>query len=62
VRVFDSAGRVVRTLVDRDEAAGFRECAWDGRDERGRPVASGVYFLRAETGDSVVERRAVLLR
>jgi len=62
LRVFDAAGRAVRTLVDRDEPGGVREIAWDGCDEGGTAVASGIYFVRLEAGDAVLERRAILLK
>lgn len=51
LHVYDVLGRVVRTLV-RDEsprAAGFYSVRWDGRDQSGRAVASGVYFFRLLT-------------
>ncbi len=44
--IFDVAGRRVRMLVSGWEAGGRREVAWDRRDERGAPVASGVYYCR----------------
>lgn len=61
--VFDMAGRVVRTLID-DEShgPGHHEEVWRGRDETGRPCASGTYFYRLETDDSAATKRMVLLR
>jgi hypothetical protein len=54
LRIFDPAGRVVRTLFDGEMGAGHRSIAWDGRDAVGRPVASGIYF-----GSLLVDGRAV---
>jgi hypothetical protein len=48
IRVFDVAGRVVRTLVDSDVAAGRRAVAWQGDTDTGQRAASGVYFIRME--------------
>ncbi len=48
--VHDVAGRWVRTLVDRRQVGGDYRAVWDGRDSRGLPVASGVYFCRARIG------------
>ncbi|MBE0564529.1 MAG: hypothetical protein IH621_01110 [Krumholzibacteria bacterium] len=42
LRVYDITGRLVRTLVDGHEAAGTRSVTWHGRDDQGRPVASGI--------------------
>jgi hypothetical protein len=52
-------GRVVRRLADRELAPGIHSIWWDGADERGNPVASGVYFAELTTGDAVA-RKAVL--
>jgi putative hemolysin len=61
--VYDAAGRVVRTLLNREPRDGGEHTAsWDGRDDRGRRVASGAYFYRLEVGEEVVVRRMVLLK
>jgi len=48
VVVYDLQGRAVRTLVDEDLPAGRHAAVWQGEDDRGRGVASGVYFARLE--------------
>jgi hypothetical protein len=60
--IYDSAGRSVRTLVDRELLPGSFTETWDGRDGGGRSVASGVYFYRLETGKLVLTRKAVLVK
>ena len=62
LRVYDVAGHLVRTLVDAQRSPGTYEARWDGRDERGRGVASGVYFYRLRAGDFSQTRRMVLLK
>ncbi|MCK4680296.1 T9SS type A sorting domain-containing protein, partial [bacterium] len=63
VRVFDVSGKLVRTLVDSEyQTAGPRTLVWNGRDDGGRPVASGVYFFKVDIGGESLKRRAVLLR
>jgi hypothetical protein len=62
LRIYDLSGRLVRTLVDRYEAAGRRELAWDGRDEHGADVASGVYCYRLEAPGVLETKRMVLLK
>ena len=61
-RVYDVAGRKVHTLLDRVVGAGEREIRWDGTDDRGRRVASGVYFIRVETSREGGTLRVVLIR
>jgi len=60
--IFDPAGRVVRRLVDGVQTAGVHTAQWDGRDNRGVPVASGVYFCRLRAGKVIDTRRIVLLK
>jgi hypothetical protein len=60
--VFDATGRRVATLVDEVRAEGPHDVVWDGRNSRGRPVASGAYFYRLETAASSVSKRMVLIK
>lgn len=62
LRVFDSSGRLVRTLVDRTLAAGWHRFAWDGRDNAGMEAASGVYFLDLKGGKEGARTRLVRIR
>ena len=63
VRVFDAAGRLVRTLaVDRIFTAGRTVIPWDGRDDAGQAAASGVYFVRARIGAGSAMTKVVLVR
>lgn len=49
IKVYDLAGRVVRTLVDGAHEVGEYEVLWDGRTDTGDRAASGVYFIRMTT-------------
>ncbi|MCD4689922.1 S8 family serine peptidase, partial [bacterium] len=60
--VFDVAGRVVRHVVDGVIDAGPHDASWDGRDENGRPVASGVYFARFDADEVSASAKLVLVR
>jgi hypothetical protein len=62
LRIYDVAGRLVRTLVDEVRKAGSYEELWDGKNNRGTHVASGVYFYRFKTRDFEKTRKMVLLR
>ncbi len=50
IAVFDVTGRRIRMLLDAPQAAGYHAVGWDGRDEEGHRVTSGVYFYRMESG------------
>lgn len=55
--VYDARGRLVQTLVDRSMEAGEHARRWDGRDDEGRGVSSGLYFARLHTGSRVVRMK-----
>lgn len=59
VSVYDMAGRRVRGLSDRPRARGEHHVVWDGRDDRGRPAALGVYVVRLAIGDRTEVVRVV---
>lgn len=60
--VFDTAGRLVRTILDGAAGPGSVSAEWDGTDSEGRRVSSGVYFVRLEASGKQQTGRAVLLR
>lgn len=62
ISVVDLRGRTVARLVDESMDAGRHSAVWDGLDDSGRAVASGVYFSRLETGGQIVHGRMVLVR
>ncbi len=59
--VFDAVGRQVRTLASGPRAAGYHTVTWDGRDQRGRQLANGVYFVRLTADKQRFGRRVTLL-
>ncbi len=60
--VFDVGGRRVRTLLAGEVEAGSAETSWDGRDQSGTPVASGIYFCRLSALGTSLTRKITLLR
>jgi len=57
--IFDVAGRSVRRLLEGEQPAGTGVLSWDGRDEAGRPVPSGIYFCRLVAGERERVRRLI---
>ncbi len=62
VQVFDVQGRLVRTLLSEELAAGPHSVIWDGLDTSGRRAGSGVYFARLVSGDQLTQHKMVLLK
>ena len=55
-------GQEIRTMVDATLAAGYHDAIWNGRDNAGNQVASGVYLYRIRAGDFTEIKKLMLLR
>lgn len=62
IDIFDVSGRRVRNLVNSRSIPGTHSATWDGRDDRGRSLSSGVYFARVATSNATNTARMVLLK
>ncbi|MCD6335383.1 MAG: T9SS type A sorting domain-containing protein [Candidatus Latescibacteria bacterium] len=60
--VYNLLGQRVKILVDEVKAPGRHKVQWDGTDESGRRIASGIYFYRLMAGDFVKTRKMLLLQ
>jgi hypothetical protein len=60
--VYDVSGRLVKMLESGPHGPGEHSTVWMGRDESGRELSSGVYFVRLLTGDTVVVRKMVMVK
>lgn len=62
IEVNDLLGRRIRRLIDEEQTAGEHRVVWDGRDDRGQEVPSGVYFFIMRFKDKESLQRMILLR
>jgi hypothetical protein len=62
LKIFNTLGQEVRRLVDAAQAAGEHSVIWDGRDDAGRELSSGLYFCRLQAGEYAQTVKMVLLR
>jgi len=62
LHLLDVTGHVVRTLVDGSMSAGPHTASWNGRDNAGRSLPSGVYFARLEAEGGSIVRRVLMMR
>jgi hypothetical protein len=61
VDVYDLSGRLRRVLIRGDFSAGVHRTTWNGRDERGDPLAAGLYFLRARSQAHTAHLKLVVM-
>ncbi|RKY47602.1 MAG: hypothetical protein DRP91_07315, partial [Candidatus Neomarinimicrobiota bacterium] len=60
--IYNIVGQKVRTLVRQKYMPGKYVVVWDGKDDYGRLVPSGAYFLRMKAGDYISVKKMMLLR
>jgi flagellar hook assembly protein FlgD len=62
IEVYGIGGRLVKRIVDASLEAGTHRLTWDGRNEQGQMVSSGVYLYRASIDGERMERKVVMLK
>jgi flagellar hook assembly protein FlgD len=62
LRIYNLRGQLVKTMIDDELSPGRYELTWDGTDENGEKVASGVYLYRLKTPQIQTTRRMILLK
>jgi hypothetical protein len=60
--IYNILGQKVRTLVRKEIQKGLKTVIWDGKDDRGRDLSSGIYFYRLKAGELTQTKRMVLLK
>jgi hypothetical protein len=60
--IFNATGQVVRTLAAGNQSSGAHAVVWDGRDDSGQSISSGVYLCRLQVGDQVNTRKLILVK
>jgi len=62
IDIFNIIGQRVKTLVNQRETAGHKKVIWDGKNERGEAVSSGIYFYRLEADNFTQTRKMILMK
>jgi len=62
IKVYNIMGQLVRTLLDEEKLPGNYQLVWDGKDQSGEEVASGIYFYRLKSDEYVKTKKMILLR
>ena len=62
LKIYDVSGKCVARLVDKEQEKGSYTVAWNGKDETGNSMASGIYLYRLSAGNQTIAKKMVLLR
>jgi len=59
--IYDLRGRHVKTLIDDELEQGSHEAVWDGKDEQGQQVSSGIYLYTLKSGEKIYTRKMAVV-
>ena len=62
LKIYNSLGKEIRTLVMNDQETGVHTEIWDGRDDVGQEVSSGIYFIIFKAGEFVQTKKGLFLK
>lgn len=62
VKVYDISGRCIKTLLNKKQASGYYSIKWDGTDNGGKKLSSGIYFICLEAGKYTGAEKIILMR
>lgn len=62
LRVYDITGKLVKTLIEKETEAGYHSVSWDGTNESGKAVNSGLYLYRLDAGEYTDAHQMILLK
>ncbi|HOA28665.1 MAG TPA: C25 family cysteine peptidase [Candidatus Cloacimonadota bacterium] len=62
IQIYNLKGQLVKNLINSDLQSGNHQIVWDGRDDRGNGVSSGIYFYRMESGDYTRTNKMMLMK
>jgi len=62
LKIYNILGQLVKTLLDKPQEPGNYEIIWDGKDDKGNEVASGIYFYQLKAGEFSQTEKMILIR
>jgi flagellar hook assembly protein FlgD len=62
VSIFDAKGRLVNTLMNKNQTPGFFSLSWAGKDKNGKDVPTGVYFIQVKSGHNMDTQKVALIK
>ena len=62
LEVFDVNGRKIKTLINSQQNAGYKTVMWNGTNDAGMPVSTGMYIYSVRSGDKVINKRMTFMK
>ena len=62
LKIYNASGKEIKTLVNENKTTGTFEIQWDGKDNAGFSVSSGVYFYKIKAGDFSQTKKMILMK
>ncbi|MDP6169042.1 MAG: FlgD immunoglobulin-like domain containing protein, partial [Candidatus Marinimicrobia bacterium] len=62
IAIYDMMGKVVRTLVNGQQSAGYKTLQWNATNNGGRPISAGLYIYTIQAGTFNQTRKMILLK
>ena len=62
ITIFDMMGRVIKTIVNSQQNAGFKSVRWNATNDYGKPVSAGIYLYMIQAGEYRQTRKMVLVK
>ena len=62
ITIYDMMGRIVSTLVNENQSAGYKTLRWNATNNTGQPVSAGVYIYTIQAGDFNKTKKMILLK
>jgi flagellar hook assembly protein FlgD len=62
LKIYDLAGQLVKTLVNKEQKAGTYTIKWDGRDDNKNHLPSGIYFIKLSDNNLLETRKVIFVR
>ena len=59
-KIYDAAGRLVKTLANEKMQQGYHQIEWDRKDQAGKAVSAGIYILQFETGNKLETKKIIV--
>ena len=60
--IYDMMGRIVKTLVNGTQTAGYKSIQWNATNSFGKPVSAGVYLYQIRAGEFIQTKKMVVLK